>query len=147
VPRPAYDKAKRKAEVKAEIGKKRRAKEAAAAFAPPSIAAAAPPRLLAPSIAPAAAPAMVRPLPYGLDGPAVPHKILFVQGIPPSATPSLLNTLFAQFPGWKEVRLVEARPGIAFVEYETEEAAAAALQGLQSFKMDDETLTLTFARR
>ena len=76
-----------------EINKKRRAKEAAAAAAPPAIASAPPPRV-APTIAPAAAPfappAMggrppygMPPAPYGLpahmEGPPMPHKILFVQ--------------------------------------------------------------------
>ena len=62
-----------------EANKKRRAKEAAAAAAPPSIASAAPPRI-APTPAPSPQPALGRP-PYGMtvDGPPLPHKILFLQ--------------------------------------------------------------------
>ena len=169
VPRPAYDKAQRKAQVKGapqrntrsqpepdspprhavEITKKRRAKEAAAAAAPPSIAAAPPPRL-APTIAPAPAPAFAAPMvrqAYGAAGPGVPHKILFVQGLPHTVAPSLLTSLFQQFPGFREVRMVEVRPGIAFVEYENEGLAAAALGGLQGSLVEDEAISITFANR
>lgn len=37
-----------------------------------------------------------------------------------------------------ETRLVPAKPGIAFVEYEDESQATAAMAGLQNFKLDDE---------
>ena len=154
VPRPAYDKAQRKAQVKGapqrntrsqpepdspprhavEITKKRRAKEAAAAAAPPSIAAAPPP--------PHAPPHAPPPPP-----PGVPHKILFVQGLPHTVAPSLLTSLFQQFPGFREVRMVEVRPGIAFVEYENEGLAAAALGGLQGSLVEDEAISITFANR
>ena len=49
-----------------------------------------------------------------------PNKILFVQNLPEASTSQMLSMLFQQFPGYKEVRLVEGRPGIAFVEYENE---------------------------
>lgn len=48
------------------------------------------------------------------------NKILFVQNLPEASTSQMLSMLFQQFPGYKEVRLVEGRPGIAFVEYENE---------------------------
>ena len=32
----------------------------------------------------------------------------------------MLSMLFKQFAGFKEVRLVDARPGIAFVEYDND---------------------------
>jgi hypothetical protein len=164
VARPPYDKAKRKAEVKGahrphaptmrspfglsvEISKKRRAKEAAAAIAPPSIAAASAPRA-APSIAPAPAPfpvpSSVRPLGFGAG---LPHKILFVQNLPQMIALSVLTALFTQFPGFREVRLIEARPGIAFVEYDDEVLASAALSGLQGFRIEDEPIILSFANR
>lgn len=49
-----------------------------------------------------------------------PNKILFVQNLPEASTAQMLSMLFQQFPGYKEVRLVEGRPGIAFVEYEND---------------------------
>jgi U1 small nuclear ribonucleoprotein A len=147
-PRPAYDKAKRKAEVKQELGRKRRAKEAAAALAPPSIAAAPPPRL-APTIAAAPAPyplpALRPPFPGAYEE-ALPHKILFVQGLGEKVEPGVLQALFSQFPGFREVRTVEAK-GIAFVDYDSEPLAGAALAGLQGFKLDGEPITVTYAKR
>jgi len=78
----------------------------------------------------------------------LPHKILFVQGLPESADAALLKSLFAQFPGFREVRTVEARPGIAFVEYEGEAAAGVALAGLQALAIDeDHRLTISYAKR
>jgi len=131
-----------------EITKKRRAKEAAAAAAPPSIAAAPPPRI-APTIAPAPAPfpAPMARQAYGAAGPGLPHKILFVQNLPHTVAPAVLISLFQQYPGFREVRMVEVRPGIAFVEYEDEALAAAALGGLQGAKVEDEPIALSFANR
>jgi hypothetical protein len=135
-----------------EIARKRRAKEAAAAAAPPSIAAAPAPRA-APTIAPAPAP-LLAPRPLGLmavggilEAPALPHNILFVQGLPHSVDAAVLRALFAQFPMFREVRMVEARPGIAFVEYDNEGAATAAMAGLQGFKLDGESISITYARK
>ena len=48
------------------------------------------------------------------------NKILFVQNLPDTTTASMLSMLFQQFPGYQEVRLVDGRPGIAFVEYEND---------------------------
>jgi U2 small nuclear ribonucleoprotein B'' len=45
-----------------------------------------------------------------------PNKILFVQNLPENSNEAMLGMLFQQFPGFREVRMVEARPGIAFVE-------------------------------
>ena len=49
-----------------------------------------------------------------------PNKILFVQNLPDTTTAEMLSMLFKQFPGYGEVRLVEGRPGIAFVEFEND---------------------------
>ena len=38
--------------------------------------------------------------------------------------------LFSQFPGVREVRMAEARPGIAFVEYENDGQSAMARDAL-----------------
>jgi len=113
-------------------------------------------------------PTMGRP-PYGMqDGPPLPHKILFLQartaaplrvaltrltrtthqGLPESIEASVLKAVFVQFPGFREVRLIEARPGIAFVEFDNEMQAGVALAGLQSFKVDeDHTMVITYAKR
>ncbi len=78
----------------------------------------------------------------------VPHNILFVQNLPPDASASMINMLFTQFLGFREVRLVDARPGIAFVEYESEPQATQAMSGLQNFQVDPQhVISITYAKR
>ena len=44
--------------------------------------------------------------------------------------------------------MVEAKPGIAFVEFETDAQASVALSGLQGFKINPtHSMTLAFAAR
>lgn len=63
----------------------------------------------------------------------IPNNILFVQNLPDATTDMMLSMLFQQFPGFREVRMVESRPGIAFIEFENEHQAGMALNGLQGF--------------
>ena len=59
-----------------------------------------------------------------------------------------MSMLFQQFPGFKEVRMVEAKPGIAFVEFTVETQASVALQGLQGFKINPtHSMTLSYAKK
>ena len=82
------------------------------------------------------------------DPSAPPNEILFVQGLPGATTAAMLSMLFQQFPGFKEVRMVEAKPGIAFVEFETDAQASVALSGLQGFKINPtHSMTLAFAAK
>eukprot|EP00958_Prasinococcus_capsulatus_P000958 scaffold87_cov388-Prasinococcus_capsulatus_cf.AAC.15 len=67
--------------------------------------------------------------------PGLPNKILFVQNLPLQTNEMMLSMLFQQFPGYKEVRMIEQKPGIAFVEFETEMQAGVAMTGLQNFKI------------
>ncbi|KAJ9506232.1 hypothetical protein QJQ45_000452 [Haematococcus lacustris] len=73
--------------------------------------------------------------PAGPEAQAPPNRTLFVQGLPEATTDQMLHMLFAQFPGFKEVRMVDARPGIAFVDFDNELQSGVALQGLQGFKI------------
>ena len=94
-----------------------------------------------------------------------PNKILFVEGLPEATTSSMLAMLFQQFPGYAparpavasaahhaarryaEVRMVEAKPGIAFVEFQTELQAGVALTGLAGFKITPtHSMNITYAR-
>ena len=60
----------------------------------------------------------------------------------------MLSMLFQQFPGFKEVRMVEAKPGIALVEFTAETQASVALQGLQGFKINPtHSMTLSYAKK
>lgn len=64
-----------------------------------------------------------------------PNRTLFVQNLPAATTSAMLQMLFQQFEGYADTRMVEARPGIAFVDYQTDGQATTALQGLQGFKI------------
>ncbi|GKV09555.1 hypothetical protein SLEP1_g21039 [Rubroshorea leprosula] len=60
----------------------------------------------------------------------------------------MLQLLFAQYPGFKEVRMIEAKPGIAFVEYEDEEQSGVAMQALQGFKIAPQfPMPISFAKK
>ncbi|KAG5459162.1 MAG: U2 small nuclear ribonucleoprotein B [Olpidium bornovanus] len=79
----------------------------------------------------------------------MPNKILFIQNLPEEATAEMLEALFNQYDGFKEVRLVPSKKDLAFVEYETEMQAGMAKQALHKFKMkgDHDGIDVPFARR
>ncbi|VFQ93787.1 unnamed protein product [Cuscuta campestris] len=103
------------------------------------------------------APPQLSHMPYNMGGgmgaavpeaPAPPNKILFVQNLPHQTTPMMLQMLFSQYPGFKEVRMVEAKPGIAFVEFGDEMQSTMASQALQGFKiMGDNAMLITYAKK
>ena len=77
-----------------------------------------------------------------------PHNILFVQNLPPAASQAMITMLFEQFPGFKEVRMVEIRPGIAFAEFGNEMESSVALDGLQGFKITPEcSMRVSYAKK
>ncbi|GLU02602.1 hypothetical protein SLE2022_198470 [Rubroshorea leprosula] len=79
---------------------------------------------------------------------AAPNNILFIQNLPHETTSMMLQLLFAQYPGFKEVRMIEAKPGIAFVEYEDEDESAVAMQALQGFKIAPQfPMAISFAKK
>jgi U2 small nuclear ribonucleoprotein B'' len=103
------------------------------------------------------------------DNEGEPNKILFVQNLPESAPPAAITAalkqvltqqmslacchiyssqLFARFNGLSDVRLPPGRPGLAFVEYQTEEFSAAALSALNGFEFDaGRRLKVSFAAK
>ncbi|KAJ4954480.1 hypothetical protein NE237_011263 [Protea cynaroides] len=82
------------------------------------------------------------------EAPAPPNNILFIQNLPSDTTPMMLQMLFCQYPGFKEVRMVEAKPGIAFVEYGDEMQSTVAMQGLQGFKITQQNpMLITYAKK
>ncbi|KAK1561021.1 hypothetical protein Q3G72_033538 [Acer saccharum] len=81
------------------------------------------------------------------EAPAPPNNILFVQNVPHDTTPMALQMFFLQFPGFKEVRMVEAKPGIAFVEYGDEMQATGAVQGLQGLKIGQQNILISYAKK
>eukprot|EP00013_Stygamoeba_regulata_P007858 CAMPEP_0177681020 /NCGR_PEP_ID=MMETSP0447-20121125/30486_1 /TAXON_ID=0 /ORGANISM="Stygamoeba regulata, Strain BSH-02190019" /LENGTH=298 /DNA_ID=CAMNT_0019190395 /DNA_START=42 /DNA_END=940 /DNA_ORIENTATION=- len=67
-----------------------------------------------------------------------PSNRLFVQNLPEECPELALSVLFQRFPGYKEVRMVPGKKGIAFVEFSTDVEAGVAMTGLQLFKITPE---------
>ncbi|CAB3406925.1 unnamed protein product [Caenorhabditis bovis] len=72
------------------------------------------------------------------EGPTPPNKILFCTNLPESANTEMLSILFSQFSGLKDIRMVPNRPGIAFVEFDTDSEAIPARTALNNFKITPE---------
>ncbi|KAK3022957.1 hypothetical protein RJ639_046775 [Escallonia herrerae] len=79
---------------------------------------------------------------------AAPNNILFLENLPRETTASMLEVLFSQYPGFREVRMVESKPGIAFVEYEDDIQSSVAMQNLQAFKINPQyPMAISFAKK
>lgn len=79
---------------------------------------------------------------------AAPNNILFIQNLPHETTSMMLQILFQQYPGFREVRMIEAKPGIAFVEFEDDMQASIAMQALQGFKITPQNpMAITYAKK
>ena len=78
-----------------------------------------------------------------------PNKILFLRELPDTATKDELSGVFGGFPGFREVRMVPGRKGIAFVEYENEEGAITAKESTAGMTMGegDKAIRVTFQRQ
>ncbi|EED23258.1 U1 small nuclear ribonucleoprotein, putative [Talaromyces stipitatus ATCC 10500] len=64
-----------------------------------------------------------------------PNKILFLRELPEDADSDMLAGIFGRFEGFREVRLVPGRKGIAFVEYENEAGAISAKEATSGMPM------------
>jgi len=95
------------------------------------------------------------PAPHGAAAPmaieaanAPPSNVLFAQDLPDDCGAPILAVLFQQYNGFKEVRMVPGKKGIAFVEFTDETQAGLALAGLNGFKLTPTvSLALSFAKR
>lgn len=77
-----------------------------------------------------------------------PNNILFIQNLPYETNSMMLELLFKQYPGFREVRMVEAKPGIAFVEFEDDSQSSVAMQDLQGFKINPQNaMGITYAKK
>ncbi|RUS16860.1 RNA-binding domain-containing protein [Endogone sp. FLAS-F59071] len=77
-----------------------------------------------------------------------PNKILFLQNLPDGTTDAMLATLFQQYPGFREVRMVPGKTGIAFVEYDAEPQATVAKDNLNGFQISPtHQVKVTFAKK
>lgn len=60
----------------------------------------------------------------------------------------MLQLLFKQFPGFKEVRMIDAKPGIAFVEFDDDNQSSTAMQSLQGFKITPQnSMAISYAKK
>jgi RNA recognition motif-containing protein len=93
-------------------------------------------------------PMMNRPVLHPpIFGGEMPNNILFVSNLQ-DANESMLTTLFKAYNGFREVRLIPGREGIAFVEFDLEHHSAMEKDGLQGFKITpDKAMMITFAKK
>eukprot|EP00730_Choanoeca_flexa_P012407 TRINITY_DN4232_c0_g1_i1.p1 TRINITY_DN4232_c0_g1~~TRINITY_DN4232_c0_g1_i1.p1 ORF type:complete len:225 (+),score=46.58 TRINITY_DN4232_c0_g1_i1:117-791(+) len=81
-------------------------------------------------------------------GSDVPNAIVYCSNLPDEASEEMLQMLFGQVPGLKEVRQIEGRPDIAFVEFETEAQATMAVSALNGFKVDEtHNMAVSYAKK
>ncbi|EMR09622.1 hypothetical protein PNEG_02206 [Pneumocystis murina B123] len=76
-----------------------------------------------------------------------PHKVLFLQKLPENVTADVLSAVFGRFSGFKEVRMVPGRAGIAFVEYERDEDAIVAKQGTVGMSLSGCVISVNYGRK
>ncbi|KAL6979024.1 hypothetical protein U1Q18_020689 [Sarracenia purpurea var. burkii] len=86
--------------------------------------------------------------PGAQEAATTPNNILFIQNLPHETTSMMLQVLFQQYPGFREVRMIEAKPGIAFVEFEDDVQSSVAMQALQGFKITPHNpMAITYAKK
>lgn len=76
-----------------------------------------------------------------------PNKILFLQNLPEGDDVEGLTAIFGRFEGFREVRLVPGRAGIAFVEYDAEQGAIAAKENTAGMTLGNKTIKVTYQRQ
>lgn len=78
-----------------------------------------------------------------------PNKTLFAQNLPAEYDIEALTAIFGRFEGFREVRLVPGRTGIAFIEYETETGAISAKENTAGMALGDGTqvMKVTYQRQ
>ncbi|TAQ85448.1 hypothetical protein B7494_g6233 [Chlorociboria aeruginascens] len=78
-----------------------------------------------------------------------PNKILFVQNLPENYDIDALTMIFGRYEGFREVRLVPGRRGIAFIEYETETGAISAKENTAGMTLGDggQVIKVTYQRQ
>ena len=76
-----------------------------------------------------------------------PNKVLFLQNLPDSTTKEQLATIYSLYEGFREVRMVPGRKGIAFVEYDLEGQAGLARVHTIKLVLEDRQVSVTFQRK
>ena len=72
-----------------------------------------------------------------------------MQNIPQDYDVENLSALFGRFEGFREVRVVPGRKGIAFVEYEAEAGAISAKERMANIPLGEtsQSIKVTFQRQ
>jgi len=72
-----------------------------------------------------------------------------VQNLPDGYDIEDLTGIFSRFEGFREVRLVPGRKGIAFVEYEAEQGGISAKERVAGMQLGDEgkAMKVTYQRQ
>ncbi|KAI3744836.1 hypothetical protein L1987_57929 [Smallanthus sonchifolius] len=82
------------------------------------------------------------------EAPAPPNNIMFIKKLPHETSSMMLQMLIGQHRGFKEVRMVEAIPGIDFIEYGDKMQATVAMHSLQGFKINPKSpMLITYAKK
>lgn len=77
-----------------------------------------------------------------------PNNILFIQNLPQDVTKESVTSLFQQYPGFREVRLVPGKKELAFIEYDNEQQAGIARKSLNGFHMSEtNAIKVSFAKK
>lgn len=78
-----------------------------------------------------------------------PNKILFVQNLPEEYDIDGLTAIFSRFEGFREVRMVPGRRGIAFIEYEAETGAITAKENVTGMVLgeNNQVMKVTYQRQ
>eukprot|EP00462_Mataza_sp_D1_P020757 CAMPEP_0175139408 /NCGR_PEP_ID=MMETSP0087-20121206/10883_1 /TAXON_ID=136419 /ORGANISM="Unknown Unknown, Strain D1" /LENGTH=228 /DNA_ID=CAMNT_0016422409 /DNA_START=41 /DNA_END=727 /DNA_ORIENTATION=+ len=77
-----------------------------------------------------------------------PNRILFLENLPEETETMMLAVLFQQYTGYKEARLIDGKPGIAFVEFSDSYQATTAKDSLQGFLITPtRSMKISFARQ
>lgn len=76
-----------------------------------------------------------------------PHKILFIQNLPEEITVDVMQAIFARYSGFREVRMVPGRAGIAFVEYNDDESAITAREGTSGMTLSGQQLKVSYGKK
>ncbi|CAA6655163.1 unnamed protein product [Spirodela intermedia] len=76
------------------------------------------------------------------------NNILFIQNLPHETTSMMLQILFQQYPSFREVRMINAKPSITFVEFEDDVQSSIAMQSLQGFKITPHNpMAISYAKK
>ncbi len=78
-----------------------------------------------------------------------PNRILFVQNLPDDYGVEDLTAIIGRFDGFREVRMVPGRRGIAFVEYDAEAGAISAKEATTNMPMGEQgkPIRVTYQRQ